>query len=293
MGEAFAGRYNEAVPSWMAARARDALARAVDDLATAEFAWGQTDCSDLIRNRLVGDQGTIDASLTVAGFRRATRPLIVVGVFGAHATIVGAEEMKFSGGYPGAWARALETRMNAQALFLSGAVGSQSAVAAGEGAEGAEAYGKRLAERTATLIAAASWTPRASVASARLPVGLPAPSLRLTRRLRLRPWATQALAPFPADSYVQVLRIGGLTWIGTPCDLSGEIAVRARAVFLQSHPSAGLAFCSFNGDYLGYVTPSKYYYLNEYETQIMGFYGPFAGDYFLDLLVRLASAAQG
>jgi hypothetical protein len=45
---------------------------------------------------------------------------------------------------------------------------------------------------------------------------------------------------------------------------------------------------SFNGDYVGYVIPSRYYHLNGYEPRIMSFYGPYVPDY-LDELARTIS----
>jgi hypothetical protein len=45
---------------------------------------------------------------------------------------------------------------------------------------------------------------------------------------------------------------------------------------------------SFNGDYIGYVIPGKYYHLDGYEPRLMSFYGPYVPDY-LDELIRRAA----
>jgi len=47
---------------------------------------------------------------------------------------------------------------------------------------------------------------------------------------------------------------------------------------------------SFNSHYIGYVVPQKYYFLNEYETQIMGFYGPQMAPYMSEIIMRLGTA---
>ena len=38
-----------------------------------------------------------------------------------------------------------------------------------------------------------------------------------------------------------------------------------------------------------YVVPQKYYFMNEYETQVMGFYGPNTAPYMCELLQRLGN----
>ena len=44
---------------------------------------------------------------------------------------------------------------------------------------------------------------------------------------------------------------------------------------------------SFNGGYVGYVIPRKYFNLHAYESFLMAWYGPNLGDYFVDLLFRM------
>jgi neutral ceramidase len=44
---------------------------------------------------------------------------------------------------------------------------------------------------------------------------------------------------------------------------------------------------SFNGSYVGYIIPGKYFDLNNYETRLMGWFGPTMGDYILDLIEKM------
>ena len=44
---------------------------------------------------------------------------------------------------------------------------------------------------------------------------------------------------------------------------------------------------SFNGGYIGYVTPEKYYDIDHYETQLMNWYGPANGEYIKETLEKL------
>ncbi len=65
--------------------------------------------------------------------------------------------------------------------------------------------------------------------------------------------------------------------LGTPCDFSGEFnpAIDSVADHLEAHAMV----TSFNGSYIGYVTPRSRYDIVHYETQLMNWYGPGTGEY--------------
>ena len=73
--------------------------------------------------------------------------------------------------------------------------------------------------------------------------------------------------------------------LGTPCDFSGELALQLQSSWHKEELE--IVCTSFNGDYIGYVVPQKYYFLNEYETQVMGFYGLYTAPYMTEMLRRL------
>jgi hypothetical protein len=45
---------------------------------------------------------------------------------------------------------------------------------------------------------------------------------------------------------------------------------------------------SFNGDYIGYIIPSRYYHLSGYEPRVMSFFGPTMPDYLQELMRTMA-----
>ena len=45
---------------------------------------------------------------------------------------------------------------------------------------------------------------------------------------------------------------------------------------------------SFNGDYVGYVIPVRYYHLGGYEPRVMSFFGPNVPDYFDEMIRAMA-----
>jgi hypothetical protein len=80
-----------------------------------------------------------------------------------------------------------------------------------------------------------------------------------------------------------VFRVNHAVWVSTPCDFSGELALDIKRL-LSEHGARG-AITSFNGDYIGYVIPSRYYHLGGYEPRVMSFFGPTMPDY-LDGVIR-------
>jgi hypothetical protein len=75
-------------------------------------------------------------------------------------------------------------------------------------------------------------------------------------------------------------------WISTPCDFSGELALEIKDSIKARGASA--AITSFNGDYLGYVIPSRYYHMPGYEPRLMSFFGPNVTDYLEEMMRSMA-----
>jgi hypothetical protein len=47
---------------------------------------------------------------------------------------------------------------------------------------------------------------------------------------------------------------------------------------------------SFNGGYIGYITPVKYYDVDHYETRTMNWYGPGTGEYIVTCQQKMMDA---
>jgi neutral ceramidase len=57
---------------------------------------------------------------------------------------------------------------------------------------------------------------------------------------------------------------------------------------LRARTGRQAVITSFNGDYVGYVVPARYYHMDGYEPRTMSFYGPTVPDYFDDLIRQMA-----
>jgi neutral ceramidase len=115
---------------------------------------------------------------------------------------------------------------------------------------------------------------------------LPPLNIRLSDGLRLRPWIAAQLVSSRQQTFLQGFRLDKSIWISTPCDFSGELALEVKHAVQASGHSAVVT--SFNGDYVGYVIPARYYHLNGYEPRTMSFFGPNVPDYFQELIGKIA-----
>jgi hypothetical protein len=218
--------------------------------------------------------------------KQADGKTFVLGSYGAHATVLSSRVMEFSADYPGCWQRAVEQATGGAALFLAGGVGSHSPVAGESGFAGAERMGQALARMLLDRLPQIPLTNQVAFGILGIELTMPPLNVRVSDGVRLRPWLAKQLVPVRSHSFLQVFRLNEVVWISTPCDFSGELALGIKD-FLRARGS-GAVITSFNGDYVGYVIPSRYYHLNGYEPRVMSFFGPNVPDYFDEVIRTMA-----
>jgi neutral ceramidase len=291
VGEAFAGSFQPGVRNWFADRIVTAVRDAIGDLKPASFGHGRFAAKSFVRNRLVGSLGKVDPEFSYAVLKQEGGKVFVLGSYAAHATVLSDDMMDFSGDYPGCWQRAVERATGGSAVFLAGGVGSHSPASVGTGFAGAERMGQALANDLLAQLPRTALTNRIIFGMLGLDLAMPPLNVRLSDGIRLRPWLAQHLLRAQDHSLIQVFRLDDLIWISTPCDFSGELSlgikdsVRARGM--------DAAITSFNGSYVGYVLPRRYYHLNGYEPRLMSFFGPNVPDYFDDIIRAMALSLLG
>lgn len=286
VAETFAGPFHPGAREWFADRIVAAVRQALSNLQPAALGHGRFAAPVWVRNRLVGALGRVDPEFSFLVVQRPDGRPAVVGSFAAHATILGGEVMQFSGDYPGAWQRAVEEATGGPALFLAGGVGSHSPVPGEKGFAGVERMGRALAREVLEGLPRVPLTNVVTFGLVGVEVTLPPLNWRVSDGLRLRPWLARRLLRPPERSLLQALRVGDVVWLSTPCDFSGELALDLKDTLRARGGDAVVT--SFNGDYVGYVIPTRYYHLGGYEPRIMSFFGPYLPDYFAELLRDLA-----
>lgn len=293
VGEIFAGKYDERVPVWIADKISQSILQAEKNCEPATLGFAAYPTRQLVYNRLITDMaklpaamGEVDSLLRVVKIKKQSGETAAIVTFAAHNTVFHEQLMKLSADWCGGLMRLLRQsgKIN-MASFSAGAVGSHGPY---PHSKNQEAEAKYMAEGTAHIILANfdSIKTEATGYLQMMHVALPLrePNWRLSEHIVLRPWLFHSL--FGNELvYINTLRIGPVFFAGFPGDFSGELVneIDSAAAQKQLH----LLCTSFNGGYVGYITDSRRYQLNTYETRTMGWFGPGTGDYFSEVAMRL------
>ncbi len=284
----FAGKENINLEKWLIRQIQKAVVNAISDLYPAKSGSGSFDASPYTRNRLIGKLGKKNDEFNFIVFEQTGRRKAIIGSFSAHATTLGYKNMQLSADYPGYWERKIEDTTADLAMFCAGSMGSQSPVGQGSGFESAKYIGEALADSLSSHLQKVTMNEKLTLSALSLKILLPEYHIRLTTNINLSSGLSNKLMPLPKNVYLQTLRINNLIWIFTPGDFSGESALQIKNMLAAKGYEAIVS--SFNGSYVGYIIPGKYFYLNHYETKLMGWFGPTMGDYTMDLIEQMSNA---
>lgn len=291
------GVFDEWLLTYTADRIAQAIQLASGNLRAAQMGLATTQLPGYARNRR--NDPIIDTQLSVLRVAATDgAPIALVVNFTAHPTILGADIMEVSAGWPGVMMRAVEAQPNETGgicLFFNGAEGDVTHL----GARGAtkfermEFYGERLAERVRELIPAA----RSSAADAGLRVyadrvSLPerTPSRFLTEHGVPEYGIESAnvsrvLDMYPPDVEVMALDWGPVTLLAVPGEMISSLGMRMKGRVMAGGQPVPLVIGLAN-DYLGYILDAEEYAQGGYEAA-MSPYGPDLGAFIADALVAL------
>ena len=115
----------------------------------------------------------------------------------------------------------------------------------------------------------------------RLNLYLRAPVYRIFSWLAVRSWVFYRLYG-KYQPFISVCKLSNILILGVPCDFSGELSKEIKSKVITP-----LIISGFNGQYIGYVTPDKYYQIDDYETRTMNWFGYGNGSYFLDIIEKI------
>lgn len=279
--EQFAGPPDSHVVPMFVDSTLAAFRRAVDFLRQASVTSGSVQAPRFIRNRLVGEKGDVDAELVYLAFHHDNQLIALFTTYSAHATVLSARNMMFSGDYPGYLQRKLESEFGGIVLFAAAGLGSHSYRGEGEGFDKARFIGEGLADSLMVYLSSRDNHETAKLMVSQIPFYTARKQVRLTQNLTLAPWLANLLIT-PHDVYVQIIAVDEFMIIGSPGEFSGELALKVKQ--FADTLGVNVTVTSFNGCYIGYLTPSKYYEMDEYETRLMSWFGPYTGDYLTEIM---------
>ena len=292
---AFNGPYDSSIPEFLAKAFTEAIVEAYRSLEPAKVTYGGLDAPEYIRNR-TRSGGPVDSELSYMLVEQKDLDRCIVVSYSAHPTILGSDNMRFTGEYPGFLMRRITEKTGAAAIYLGGSVGSMSCRAP-EGADSFErcrAMGVALADKVLDAIAEAPrFEDKVDVASIGIPIRLPPFQLRLNENWRVSKFLFPILG-IDTDGWMHAVRIGDVALVGTPADYCGEISVDLKA--RMKNRAGDLWVLSFNGDYVGYISPDKYYYDKDekggygYERGLMSWIGPDQEAFTVSLITHIIDA---
>jgi hypothetical protein len=286
VGELFAGKENPALEKWLAFRISEVIMSAIADLRPARIGTGSFSVPAYTSNRLIGKSGNKNNDFSFITLEQTGHKKAVIGSYSAHATTLGADNWEISADYPGYWARKMEATSADYALFIAGSVGSQSPAGEGSAFDKSKYIGEGLADSLNAHLSDVALKDTVTFSALSLKMQLPRYNIRLTSTVNLATSVSKKLLPLSDHAYLQGVRLGDMIWITTPCDFSGEYALRLKNS-LSAYGFKG-NITSFNGGYVGYIVPPRYFYLDEYEPKVMGWFGPNMGDYTMDLIRQIS-----
>jgi len=291
IGKQFSGVENKNLERWLVHQISRSVTSAISDLKVARIGSGCFDAEDFTRNRVIGESGTKNNDFCFISVEQRGHRKAIIGSFSAHATTVGSDNMEISADYPGYWARKIEATSADNALFFAGSVGSQSPAGKGDKFEKSEYIGEALADSVNKYLQHMELNYKITFSYVSLKMELPDYHIRLTPKINLSSFLSGKLMPPPENVYVQAIRIGNMVWITTPADFSGEYALQIKNALAIKGFNSNVS--SFNGSYVGYVVPGRYFYLNEYESRLMGWFGPDMGEYTMDMIRQISEVVTG
>ncbi|WP_339717945.1 neutral/alkaline non-lysosomal ceramidase N-terminal domain-containing protein [Cyclobacterium amurskyense] len=281
VGKIAMGGWDESLVKHIAKGTLSALTKALNNMDTVSLHTKKSEAANFVSNRLIASD-PIDPYIRQLILKKNNGSTCSFTTYSAHATCLSSKFMGLSGDYPYYLSEALESR-HEFAVFAAGAVGSHRPKAPGNDIKSIQQYASSLDSvvRSNTIDEAVMGS---QVLAAKLPLKLRSPHYRISDNLRLRPWLFNwAIGNNPA--YFDVIRIGDALFISS----SGEVSGVFYKAWEEQANALGLSLfvTTFNGGYIGYITPDKYYSGDYYEARDMNFYGPYNGDYFKEIVSDL------
>lgn len=281
------GPYEDSIVQFIADKIILSIRHAADEKKSASIKYGSFPVANTVVNRL-GKGGPVDSLMRVLEVRRADSTKLLFMSYTAHATCLYSRDLELSRDYPGVLVDEMEKSGYDFAMFMAGAVGSHGcnppefgwtcttwmAEQAHQKFEQHKHALKPLQDSTLTMI--------------KVPLLLPPSQAKISEDWRIRSWLFKA-AFHEYSVQLTALRIGDVLMLGTPCDYSGEFDAELDSRASQYHLYPMVT--SFNGGYIGYVTPARYYDQDHYETRLMNWYGVGTGEYMTACLEKLIERA--
>ncbi len=305
MGDIAMGGYNEPIVAEIAYKTVSSIIEAVENLKSSTIGFQKINVPHLVYNRLSSDSVS-DSWIRVLKIKQNGGQTAILSVFQAHPTSISKRCLDLSANYPGVLNKKLiEDSVCNFSIFCIGAVASHKARICSFSTDSA---GNIMKDNLLPVITgfntfeemnryADSITRYVEICSnsiktdsvyklnfAHIAIDLKSPHYRISKNWRFREWVFNSVFG-EIKANISALRIGDVVFLGMPCDFSGEFYPEFDSICAQRkiYP----VITCFNGNYIGYITPDKYYNINNSEVKEMNWFGPGNGAYFTALINKI------
>ena len=281
------GGYNEELVSLLEEKSLEALKIANSNLDTAKIVFQKSTTEDLVANRLI-EYDPIDPFVRQLTFINTKGHKATLLSYAAHATILNRKFMGLSGDYPHYLSQKLEEDYDL-AMFVAGAVGSHKPVVKGKEVEDVVQYSEQLSESIKKNLLDSDTLKHGSISYYTIPLHLRKAHYRISKNIRIRPWVFKLLVG-DTNAHFDIVLIGNTLLVSSSGEVSGVFMEKWESYAHEK--GLNLLVSCFNGGYIGYITPDKYYDEKLYEVRDMNWYGPYNGAYFDEILMKIIDKAN-
>lgn len=277
------GGYDQRIVDLIVSKTLVGVKEAVNSMEPVFYSYTSGEFPNLVRNRTNKQNGRIDAELTALYLKKKSGEKALLTTFSAHATMLPRTYNFLSGDYPSRLCNRIESEKLVDfALFSAGGVGSHEPKALSLSPESVGIYSQDLLWAHMDLLKKdLKFKPLRRLVFVEYDLPLRSSHFKLGKGFRLRPWVFN-LVFGEADVSLTFLTLGNLTYVGTPCDFSGELALDIKEN--RKAKTTKPIFTSFNGGYVGYITPDEYYHWDTHEVRDVNWFGPYNGAYFKETI---------
>lgn len=281
-GSLLLGKKDDEVIHHIAEQTAYCIKKSILNAEESTVAYFKFSLPELVKNR-ISSTGTVDTFVRGLSFKNESGKIALLYTYAAHAASLAhhVKDYILSADYPGETEKLLESDANISfASYSAGGVGSHNPQMKKSSLSGMKDYSATLSSAIKKNTLQLDYTPIHNLSFLQFPVKLNNACLRLNKSICIGEKGFEMLFELPKP-YIDLFKINNYTLVSAPCDLSGEIVLELE----KEMPNKNMVFTSFNGQYIGYVTPDHYYNTNHHREQYaLNWFGYGNGSYFKEIL---------
>jgi hypothetical protein len=286
VGKLSFGGFDDTIIQLLTDATLSSLKTALENMESTEITFQRVSADTLVANRLFPED-PVDPIIRMLRFKSKSGKKASFITFNGHPTILASNFMGLSGDYPHYLTALLEAEEDF-AMFAAGTVGSHRPVSGGNQPEHVRAYAQAVYQHVISAGSEGENVLPHSMTLDNVPMHLRKPHLRISDRIRIRPWIFNSLIG-DVNNHLDRVQLGNFLLIGSSAELSGVFMTEFEK--FANSKGMNLMLTCFNGGYIGYVTPDAYYDLPLYEARDMNWFGPQNEAYFNEI-IKLLIAPQ-